>query len=182
MAIVGSLSYCVILPSSGLSQLSHIIILYEKCLSQKRGLLSLLLDRAEQTTSSHRPSLSLPTSSALGNSVWTQLQYIFLWEKRGPTTLCLTDCSSVSSGAAGKLRRKRHDIKSQLLIFAELLTVKVSLSLMPRCVATDSVRELNKCNMPFGRLQKDINKCQSGEVDLRYKGSHCLVWRCLTCF
>lgn len=43
----------------------------------------------------------------------------------------------------------------QLLIFAKALTVKTSLSLMPRCVATDNVRELNKSNMSVGKLETE---------------------------
>lgn len=41
----------------------------------------------------------------------------------------------------------------QLLIFVKALTVKISLGLMPRCFATDNVRELNKDNMSVGTLQ-----------------------------
>lgn len=139
-ATAGSLSYCVILPGSGLSQLSHIIIRYEKCVSQKRGLLSLLLDGAEAKSviANHFCSWQLGLDSAA----------IETSSGKERTNNCMSG-SSVSSGAAVNLTRKRHYTKSQLVMFAEALTVKVSVSLMPRCVATDSVRELNKCNVAF---------------------------------
>lgn len=91
-------------------------MLFINGVSQKRGLLSLLRDRAEQATSSRRPSLTLPTSSALGSPVWIQLQNFFFRKKKRLTTVCLTDSSCVSSGAAGKLTRKRHDIKSAAVV------------------------------------------------------------------
>ena len=43
----------------------------------------------------------------------------------------------------------------QLLITAKALKVKISLSLMPRCFATDDVRELNKGNVSAGELETE---------------------------
>lgn len=152
-----------------------------ECVSEKR-LLSLLLDRAERPLP-HTDSLCQP---ALLLAVWIQLQTFWLWENRRLTAACLTGSSCVLSGTAGKLTRKRHDIK------AKTLAVKISLRLMPRCFVTDNARDLNKGNVSVWNARnrrmkskvekKDANECQPREADVRNKGSHCLLWRCLTCF
>lgn len=87
----------------------------------KRSELPLLPDSAEQAASSNRPSLTLPTSFALGNSSLDSAATFFLQKEKVLTTVCLTDSSCVSSGAAGKLMRKRHYINMAVAVKGDLL-------------------------------------------------------------
>ena len=89
-----SLKWYIMLLTSGLTHLRIITILFINGVSEKRGLLSLLRDRAEQATSSRRPSLTLPTSSGLGSPVWIQLQHFFFRkkkQKKKTTNNCMSD-------------------------------------------------------------------------------------------